>query len=114
MWLCLSPELKQREYEFAAKFMKDLGGVGGDATAATTAVKEAGDGGSRKRSDWPSGADLEDLHKLLRDIGLAPHFGGMQFVKIRHKGYLWVSKEEAEAFAEETPMLAYLPGNGPA
>jgi hypothetical protein len=55
-----------------------------------------------------------ELHNLLQNIGLAPHFGGMQFVKIRHKGYLWGNKEEAEVFAEETPMLAYLPGSGQA
>ena len=58
---------------------------------------------------WPSGANLEDLHQLLKEIGLAPHFGGMQFVKIRGKGYLWVSKEEAEAFAEPIPDLSYIP-----
>ena len=80
--------------------MKELGGADGDGRPEVTG--------------WPSGADLEDLCKLQQEIGLAPHFGEMQFVKIRHKGYLWVSKEEAEAFAEETPILPYVPGGNPA
>jgi hypothetical protein len=103
------PEAK--EYEFAAKFMKELGcGAGGGSAIHM-----------RSKTDhlvpvmeWPSGADLEHLHNLLKEIKVAPHFGGMQFVKIRHKGYLWVNKKEAEVFAEETPMLAYLPGSGQA
>jgi hypothetical protein len=102
------PEAK--EFEFAAKFMKDLGGVRDSGGTLRRGVKAA-DGGP-EAPGWPSGADLEHLHNLLKEIGLAPDFGGMKFVKIRHKGYLWVSKEEAEAFAEETPMLAYLPGGG--
>jgi hypothetical protein len=70
-------------------------------------LKGAGEG-EPDRADWPSGADLEDLHQLLKEIGLAPHFGGMRFVKIRGKGYMWVSKEEAEAFAEENiPIKAH-------
>ena len=101
-----------KELEFAAKSMKELGGAGGDGGALHKHVSAAG--GEPGAMSWPSGADLEHLHDLLKHIGLAPDFGGMQFVKIRHKGYLWVSKEEAEAFAEETPMLAYLPGNGQA
>jgi Leucine-rich repeat (LRR) protein/GTPase SAR1 family protein len=99
-----------REFEFAAKFMKDLGGAG-DAGGVLGRHLKSADG---EAPAWPSGADLEDLHELLKKIGLAPRFGEMQFVKIRHKGYLWVSKEEAEAFAEETPNLTYIPGGGSA
>lgn len=33
----------------------------------------------------------------------------MKFAKISNKGYLWVSPEEAEAHAEEVPVLAYVP-----
>ena len=97
------------EFEFAAKFMGELGGVGGEDPAIRRHLK-AGDGEATMA--WPSGADLEHLHNLLKEIGLAPDFGGMQFVKIRHKGFLWVSKEEAEAHAEEVPTLAYIPRNG--
>ena len=101
--------LEAQEFEYAAKVMKDMGGgVDGDGGLGGHA-KKAGEGGP-ERADWPRGADLEVLHQLLKAIGLAPHFGGMKFVKIRGKGYLWVSKEEAEAHAEETPNLAYIPG----
>ena len=95
-----------REYEYAAKFMKDFGSIDGDALGKHLKRAEDGEPG---RAEWPSGADLEDLHQLLKEIGLAPHYGGMQFVKIRGKGFLWVSKEEAEAHAEPTPTLAYIP-----
>lgn len=97
-----------KEFEFASKFMKELGAAGSDDWAGQ---RFRARGGEPETIGWPRGADLDDLHNLLKEIGLAPHFGGMQFVRIRHKGYLWVSKEEAEAFAEETPTLAYLPGN---
>ena len=100
--------LEAKEFDYAAKVMKDMGGgVSGDGVLNRHARK-AGEGGL-ERANWPSGADLEDLHKLLQAIDLAPHFGGMEFVKIRGKGYLWVSKEEAKVFAEETPTLAYIP-----
>jgi hypothetical protein len=104
--------LDGRELEYAAKFMKDLGGAGKDSGVIGGRLKAAG-GEEPEAPTWPRGADLEDLHNLLKQIGLAPHFGEMQFVRFRHKGYMWVSKEEAEAFAEETPTLAYLPRNGP-
>ena len=59
--------------------------------------------------NWVTGSDAEVLHDFLKQIKLAPKFGGMKFVKIRNKGWLWVSMEEAEAYAEVEPVLAYLP-----
>ena len=49
------------------------------------------------------------LHEFLKELKLAPKFGGMKFVKIRNKGFLWVSPEEAEEHAEEIPVLSYSP-----
>ena len=57
---------------------------------------------------WVSGTQAEVLKKFLETIGLAG-FGGMKFVKIRNKGWLWVSPEEAEAHAEVEPVLSYIP-----
>ena len=99
------------ELQFASKFMGEMGGLRGEHGAIRRRLK-ASDG--ELAMEWPSGADLEHLHELFEQIGLVPDFGGMKFVKIRHKGYLWVSAEEAEAFAEETPMLAYIPGDSAA
>ena len=98
-----------KEIERTAKFMKELDGLGKADDAILGRMRTGGKGEERARISWPSGAELEELHELLKEIGLAPQFGGMKFVKIRHKGYLWVSKEEAEAFAEEIPRLSYIP-----
>ena len=38
-------------------------------------------------------------------------FGGMRLAKIRDKGFLWVTAEEAAAHAEETPRLVYDPSD---
>ena len=58
---------------------------------------------------WASGARLRTLHEFLEQLGIAPGYGGMEFVRIKNKGYLWVSAEEATSHAAETPVLAYAP-----
>ncbi len=60
-------------------------------------------GGTR----WVTGAEAEILHEFLKEIGLAPGFGGMKLAKIRDKGFMWVTAEEAAAHAEEIPKLVY-------
>jgi Leucine-rich repeat (LRR) protein/GTPase SAR1 family protein len=94
----------EKELKAAADFMKDFSGdikeyekdaMQDDTTSLTIS--------------WPSGPELDDLYYLLKEIKLAPHFGGMQLRKIKHKGYLWISKSEAKNFAEEIPNLTYIP-----
>lgn len=57
------------------------------------------------RINWPSGADLRSLEKLLEEVGLAPGYGRMDFAHIPGKGYLWVSEEEAANHSEIQPKL---------
>ncbi len=90
----------------ATKFMTSIGGLAGSEGSDEEVAKHAG---YENTPRWVSGADAELLHDFLKQIGLAPKFGGMKFVKIRNKGWLWVSPEEAEAHAEVEPVLAYVP-----
>jgi hypothetical protein len=97
-----------KEIERAAKFMKDFETVKNphDASADQFDLSEAND---TQHVIWINGTDLENLQHLLKEIGLAPHYGGMKLVKIRHKGFLWAREDEAKAFGEVIPHLAYMP-----
>ena len=94
----------EKELAEAATFMTNIGGMplpeGREFDDERTHGVEA---------TWVSGADAETLHGFLKEIGLAPGFGGMKFAKIRQKRYMWVTAEEAAAHAEETPKLVYDP-----
>ena len=58
----------------------------------------------QNKTAWHTGAELDILQRFFAEIDVAPFYGGMQFVEIKGKGYFWVSKEEAETFAEEVPQ----------
>lgn len=84
----------------ATQFMGALGGVADKEFSGMRGEREVHD-----RINWPSGADLRSLEKLLKEVGLAPGYGGMEFVHIPGKGYLWVSQEEAAKHGEMLPKL---------
>ena len=74
-------------------------------------VLDADLSGKRRQSAprWVSGADLEKLGELYKELGIAPDYGGLEFAKINGKGFMWMTKEEAEEHAEDLPVLSYIP-----
>ena len=98
----------EKDFGESARFMSAVGGLP-VAEGFDLDDEHAKGGRPEGVPNWVTGSDAEVLHDFLKQIKLAPKFGGMKFVKIRNKGWLWVSMEEAEAYAEVEPVLAYLP-----
>ena len=98
----------ERQVGEARIFMSSIGGT---PFPEGTELDDERTRDARRGADarWVSGADAETLRDFLLEIGFDKGFGGMKLAKIREKGFLWVSAEEAAAHAEEIPNLVYDP-----